>query len=65
MGLFENVIRDPLGLPFCLIHILIQSWFMKGIAADGVSKFKKDLLKLPDMERLVVRLKACKCISNL
>lgn len=31
---------------------------IKGVAADAASKFRKDLLKLPDMERMVVRLKS-------
>ncbi|KAI5077327.1 hypothetical protein GOP47_0007151 [Adiantum capillus-veneris] len=32
---------------------------LKDIAAEAAAKFRKDLANLPDMERLVVRLKAC------
>ncbi|KAH7428809.1 hypothetical protein KP509_09G018600 [Ceratopteris richardii] len=32
---------------------------MKGVGAEAASKFRKILSKIPDMERLVVRLKSC------
>lgn len=32
---------------------------MKGVASEAVAKFRRDLARLPDMERLVVQLHAC------
>ncbi|MCO5583206.1 hypothetical protein L7F22_037114 [Adiantum nelumboides] len=57
--LLRQWIVRPLLRPDAIVDRQNAVKDIKGLAAEPAAKLRKDLSKLPDMERLVVRLKAC------